>query len=112
MIGLPHRQVNVGEDLLRDILARLADGRSGGIGKAFGGCEGGGIGFQEAVGVGQFQDAIDHAGGAGETKRAASGFQAGKTVDEFPEAAAVELGEFGKIEDDAGVVFADQLIES
>jgi hypothetical protein len=84
-------------------------GRS--IGKTVGGIEGGWIGFQESIGVGQFQDAINHAGGARETKRAPRCFQARKTVDEFSQAAAIELGDFGKIDYDARMVIPQQLIK-
>ena len=61
--------------------------------------------------MGQFEDAIDHAGGAGEAKHASGCFQAGKTVDEFSEAAAVELSNFRKVNNDMPVIVAKQLIE-
>jgi len=81
-------------------------------GETLGGFEGGGIGFQELIGVGQFQDAVDHAGGAGEAKQAPRSFQTGKTIDEFSEAAAIELGNFRKVNNDLRVIVAKQLIES
>src|SRR6266852_8759434 len=92
--------------------AELAGRRQRGIRKAVGGFESGGIGFQELVGVGQFQDAIDHAGSAGEAKQAPRSFQTGKTIDEFSEAAAIELGNFRKVNNDLRVIVAKQLIES
>ncbi len=59
----------------------------------------------------QFQDAINHPSSTGQAKRAASSLQAGETVYEFSKAGAVELGELGEIEDDAGVPVTEQLIE-
>jgi len=91
--------------------AELTGRRQGGIRKAIGGFEGGGIGFQELIGVGQFQDAIDHPGGAGEAKQAPRSFQTGKTIDEFSEAAAIQLGNFRKVNNDLRVIIAKQLIE-
>lgn len=61
--------------------------------------------------MGQFQDAVDHAGGADETKRAAGFPEAGETIHDSSEAAAVELGETGKIQDDAGLLFTKDFIE-
>ena len=61
--------------------------------------------------MGQFEDAIDHAGGAGEAKHASGCFQAGKTIDKFSQAATVELGDFRKINNDMPVIVAKQLIE-
>ena len=91
--------------------AGLTGRRQRGIRKAIGGFEGGGIGFQELIGVGQFQDAVDHAGGAGEAKQAPRSFQTGKTIDEFSEAAAIELGNFRKVNNNLRVIVAKQLIE-
>jgi hypothetical protein len=64
------------------------------------------------IGVSQFEDAVNHAGGASEAKRASRNFQTGKTIDEFSEAAAVELGNFRKINNDMPVIVAKQFIES
>jgi hypothetical protein len=80
--------------------------------EAFSGFLGGWVGFQKLVGVGKFQDTVNHSSGTGEAESATCGFHAGKTVDEFSEAAAVELGEFRKVEYNASLPFADQLIES
>ena len=74
--------------------AELAGRKQRGIRKAVGGFEGGGIGFQKTIRVGQFEDAIDHAGRGGEAKRAPGSFEARKTIDEFSEAAAIKLGDF------------------
>ncbi len=62
--------------------------------------------------MGQFEDAIDHAGSAGEAKQAPGSFQTRKTIDEFSEPAAVELGDFRKINNDMPVIVVKQLIES
>ena len=59
----------------------------------------------------EFEHAVNHAGRAGEAQRTSGYFQTGKTIDEFSKAAAVELGEFRKVNDDTSVVIADQLIE-
>jgi len=61
--------------------------------------------------VGQFEDAVNHAGSAGEAKQAPRSFQTGKTIDEFSEAAAIELGNFRKVNNDLRVIVAKQLIE-
>ena len=61
--------------------------------------------------MGQFEDAINHAGSAGEAKQAARSFQTGKTIDKFSEAAAVELGNVREINNDIPVIVAKQLIE-
>ena len=61
--------------------------------------------------MGQFEDAIDHAGRGGEAKRAPGSFEARKTIDEFSEPAAIELGDFRKVHYDLPVIFAKQLIE-
>jgi hypothetical protein len=91
--------------------AELAIRRPRGIRKAVGGFEGGWIGFQKAIGVGQFEDAIDHAGRGGKAKRPPGSLEAGKTIDEFSEAAAVELGDFRKVHNDVLVIVAKHLIE-
>jgi hypothetical protein len=91
--------------------AELTSRRQRGIRKAVGGLKSGGVGFQEAIGVGQLQDTVDHAGRAGEAKRASRSFQTGKTVDEFSEAAAVELGNLRKVNNDLPVIVANELIE-
>lgn len=61
--------------------------------------------------MGQFQDAINHTCGAGETKGAAGRFQARETIYDFSQATAVEFGQLAEIEDDACVAVAEQLIE-
>lgn len=81
------------------------------IGKAFGGFADGWVDFQKAIGVSQFQDAINHPGGAGKTKGAAGRFQARETIYDFAQAGAVESGQLGKVEDDSGVAVTEQLIE-
>jgi hypothetical protein len=86
-------------------------GRSCGIGETFGGFTGGGVSFQKAIGVSQFQDAVNHPGGAGETKSAAGGFQTGETIYNFAQAATIEFGQFGEIENHPSVAVAEQLIE-
>jgi hypothetical protein len=91
--------------------AGLAGRRPRGIRKAVGGFEGSGIGFQKAIGVGQFEDAIDHAGSGGEAKRPPGSFEARKTIDEFSEAAAVELCDFRKVHNDMFVIVAKHFIE-
>src|SRR5712664_726143 len=80
-------------------------------GETLGGFEGSRIRFQELIGVGQFENAVNHAGSAGEAKQATRSFQTGKTIDEFSEAAAVELGNFRKINNDMPLIVAKQLIE-
>ena len=87
-------------------------GRGRGLGKAFGGFAGAWVGFQEAIGVSQFQDAINHTGGASETKRTSGCFQAGKTIHDFSQATAVEFAQFAEIEDNTGLAITEQLIES
>jgi len=91
---------------------QLTGRRQRGTGETLGGFEGRRISFQELIGVRQFEDAIDHAGSAGEAKHAPGSLQAGKTIDEFSEAAAVELGNFRKINNDMPVIVVKQLIES
>jgi hypothetical protein len=63
------------------------------------------------IGVGQFEDTVNHAGSAGEAKQAPHSFQTGKTIDEFSQAATVELGDSRKINNDMPVIVAKQLIE-
>jgi hypothetical protein len=89
----------------------LTGGRSRRIGKTFSGFAGIRVGFQEAIGVGQFQDTVNHSRGAGETKGAAGGFQTGETIYEFSQPTTVELGQLGQIEDHADLAVAEQLIE-
>src|SRR4029077_17540110 len=69
------------------------------------------INFHQAIDQGQLQDAFDHSFDAGEPQRSAGFFQTSQTVDHFAEAAAVELGDSGEIEDDARLVLADELVE-
>jgi hypothetical protein len=90
---------------------KLAGRRQRGIRKAIGGFESGGVSFQESIGVGQFEDAIDHAGSGGEAKRPPGSLEARKTIDEFSEAAAIELGDFRKVHNDMLVIVAKHLIE-
>lgn len=59
----------------------------------------------------QFQKAIDHAGAASETKRAARRFDPGEAIHNFSQAAAVELGEPGEIEDDARLIRAKNFVK-
>lgn len=61
--------------------------------------------------MGQFEDAIDHTGRGGEAKRAPGSFEARKTIDEFSEAAAIELGDFRKVHNDMLVIVAKHLIK-
>jgi hypothetical protein len=63
------------------------------------------------IGVGQFEDAINHTGSAGEAKQAPCSFHTGKTIDKFSQAAAIELGNFRKINNDMPVIVLKQLIE-
>jgi hypothetical protein len=93
------------------VQAELTGRRQRGTGKTLGSFEGSRISLQELIGVGQFEDAINHAGSAGEAKQAPRSFQTGKTIDKFSEAAAVELGDFRKINNDMPVIVAKQLIE-
>ena len=79
--------------------------------ETLGGFEGRRIRFQELIGVGQFENAINHAGSAGEAKQAARSLKTGKTIDKFSEAAAIEFGNIRKINDDMPVIIAKQLIE-
>ena len=51
-----------------------------------------------------FQKAIDHAGAASETKRAARRLDPGEAIHNFSQAAAVELGESREIKDDARLI--------
>jgi hypothetical protein len=81
------------------------------IRKTFGGFARRWKSFQEAIGVSQFQDAVNHAGGASETKGAAGGFQTGETIYELSKPATVQPGQLGKIKDDADLAVAEQLIE-
>ncbi len=90
---------------------RLASWRVRISGETLGGFEGSRISLQELIGVGQFEDAVNHAGSAGEAKQAPRSFQTGETIDEFSEAAAVELGDLRKINNDMPVIVAKQLIE-
>jgi hypothetical protein len=80
-------------------------------GKTFRGFAGTSVGFQEPIGVGQLQDAVNHPGGTGETKGAAGGFQTGETIYELSKTATVQPGQLGKIKDDADLAVAEQLIE-
>lgn len=93
------------------VQATLTGWRRRGARKTLGGFEGRRISLQELIGVGQFENAINHAGSAGEAKQASGSFQPGKTIDEFSEAAAVELGDLRKINNDMPVIVAKQLIE-
>src|SRR5215470_3713541 len=85
---------------------------AGRIGEAFGGCLRRGIALQEAVGVSQFQDTVDHAGAACEAKRTAGRLEPGEAVDDLAHAAAVEFGEAGKVKDHTPVVLAQKIIKS
>lgn len=58
-----------------------------------------------------FQDASHRAGDAGKANRAASLTHPGETVDDSAKARAVELGYAREIEDDAGAVLAEKLVE-
>src|SRR6266699_3080098 len=58
-----------------------------------------------------FQDASHRAGDAGKANRAASLTHPGETVDDSTKARAVELGYAREIEDDAGAVLAEKLVE-
>ncbi len=82
-----------------------------GFREALSGGEGGGVAFQKAIGVGILQNAVNHAGGSGETKRAARMFQFGETIHDFSQASAVELGKAGKIENHSCAIFAEDFIE-
>jgi hypothetical protein len=86
-------------------------GRGGRIGKAFGGFAGGWVAFQKAIGMSQFQNAVDHPGGAGQAKSAASRFHAREAVDNFPQATAVEFSQLGEIENYLSLPVAEQLIQ-
>jgi len=90
----------------------LTGRRQRGTGETLGGFEGRRISFQELIGVGQFEDAINHTGSAGEAKQAPRSFHTGKTIDKFSQAATVELGNFRKVNNDLSVIVAKQLIES
>ena|SRR5215467_2701944 len=81
------------------------------IGKAFRGCKSGGITLQEAVGVSQFQDAIDHTRAAREAQSASGVLEPGEAVDNFAQAAAVQLRESGEVKHDALVVCAEKVIK-
>lgn len=61
--------------------------------------------------MGIFQNAVNHAGGSGEAKRAARVFQPRETIHDLAEAAAIELGKAGQIEDHAWTILADDFIE-
>jgi hypothetical protein len=89
----------------------LNGGRWLGVRKAFGGFEGGGIDFHEAIDQSQLQNAFDHSFNAGKPHRSAGLFETRKAVDYFSEASAVELGDSGEIEDDAGLVMAEKFVE-
>jgi hypothetical protein len=83
-----------------------------GIAKAFGGFASGGVGLQEAIGVGQVQDAFDHAAGSCETEHTSGGLQARKAIYNFSQARTVKSGQPGKVQDHAGAIFAEQFVES
>ncbi len=59
----------------------------------------------------QFQDAINHTGGASETKRTSGCFQARETIHDFSQATAVEFAQLAEIEDNTGLAITEQLIE-
>jgi hypothetical protein len=83
-----------------------------GFGETFRGGDGGGVDFQKAIGAGNLQNAVDHAGGSRETKRAARVLEAGETVHDFSKAATVELGKAGKIEHHSScLIVAKEFIE-
>jgi len=60
----------------------------------------------------QFQHAINHSSRARKTKRAACGFQTGETIHDFAKPTTIQFGQFAEIEDDAGVAFAKEFVES
>jgi hypothetical protein len=77
-----------------------------------GGFEGGGEDFYEAIDVGQFEGRADHSGDAGEVQSAAYHAQARETFHDPPDAVAVNFGELGDVEDDAGLVFFQEVVHS
>ncbi len=81
-------------------------------GKALGGFAGGGEDFYEAIDVGQFEGRADHSGDAGEVQSAAYHAQARETFHDPPDAVAVNFGELGDVEDDAGLVFFQEVVHS
>jgi hypothetical protein len=81
------------------------------FGKALGGLERRWVDFYEAIDLRQFQDTADHAGDAGEAQRTAGDFQTREAINDFSDATAIDFGDSGKIEDDAGLFFAEELID-
>jgi len=80
------------------------------IGETFGGRKSGGIALQEAIGVSQFQDTLNHTGGAGEAKRTSGSLQTRETIHDFSQARAIEFGEVREVEYDASVLLPEKFI--
>jgi hypothetical protein len=90
----------------------LAGSRRRRIGKAGGSIKGGRIGLQEMVGMGQFENAINHSAGAGDAERAPGIFQAGKAIHNFSQTTTIELGHLRKVKDHARLTLLEKCIES
>lgn len=90
----------------------LACSRRRGIGKAGGSIKGGRIDLQEMVGMGQFENAINHSACAGDAERAPGIFQAGKAIHNFSQTTTIELGHMRKVEDHARLTLLEKCIES
>jgi hypothetical protein len=62
--------------------------------------------------VGQFEGGADDSGDAGEVQGAAYHAEARETFDDSADAVAVNFGELGEVEDDAGLVFFQEVVHS
>lgn len=59
----------------------------------------------------EFQDAVDHAGGAGEAEHAAGSFQAGMGFDDLADYGAVDVVDGGEVEDYEPFVALDVFLD-
>jgi hypothetical protein len=80
-------------------------------GETFGGFGGGGENFDYFVDVGEFQNAFDHAGGAGEAEHASGSFQAGMGFDDLADDGAIDVMDGGEVEDNEFFVARDVLFD-
>jgi hypothetical protein len=80
-------------------------------GKIFGGRVGGGENLDYVVDVSELQDALDHAGGAGEAEHATGSFQAGMGFHDLADDGAIDMVDAGEIEDYEFFVVLDVLLD-
>ena len=105
----PETALEAGDEFL---VAWSCGRRWGRGGEVLGGFASGGEDFYEAVDVGQFEGGIDHSGDAGEVQGAAYHAQARERFHDPAYAVAVNFGELGEVENDAGLFFFQEVVHS